>query len=337
MRLAALALGVVIATRAAVPNPGTVFSTMLNGSGQDFALAVASDAEGNTYVAGLTYSPDFAVSPGAAQTKFGQTCDAWVAKIGPNGNRIWSTYLGGILDDWATVYNNGATDDYDAFVAKISADGSTLLYSTFLGSDVDDGGNGIALDPAGNAYVAISGTTTRFPGAGAFPPAQFGILVTKLNPRGELLWTAFHPKGSASGIALDASGAIYVAGSASPMTAPKPANMFGAQRTGYAILFKLSPDGTREIFETGLGGSATASASGVAVNSAGEVFVAGATTSVDFPLMKPLQTSPRARPLWKTTDGGATWTPLDDLPFANPGLAACRRSPGRLNACPTNY
>lgn len=351
LRLTALVFMVVAATWATVPGPGTIFSTMLNGSGQDFALAVASDAAGNTYVAGLTYSPDFSVSLGAAQTRFGQTCDAWVAKLGPDGNRIWSTYLGGILDDWATgvavdgsgnvwitgytrspdfprvkaiqtVYNNGATDDYDAFVAKISADGSTLLYSTFLGSDADDGGNGIALDQAGNAYVAISGNTKGFPGAGAFAPGQFGILVTKLDPQGALVWTSFHPTGSASAIALDASGAIYVAGSASPVVAPKPANMFGAQGSGYAIVFKLSPDGSQKIFETGLGGSAGASASGVAVNLAGEVFVAGTTTSVDFPLMKPPQTSPGARPLWKSTDGGATWAPLDDLPFAIPQAMA---------------
>ncbi|HWB85389.1 MAG TPA: SBBP repeat-containing protein [Bryobacteraceae bacterium] len=350
-RLAALALVAAVSAWAAVPGPGTIFSTILNGSGQDFALAAASDAAGNTYVAGLTYSPDFAVSPGAAQTKFGQTCDVWVAKLAPDGRRIWSTYLGGILDDWATsvavdgvgnvwvtgytrspdfpivkpvqpIYNNAATDDYDAFVAKISADGSTLLYSTYLGSDLDDGGNGIALDRAGNAYVAITGTTTRFPAAAAFAPGQAGILITKLDPDGALLWTSFHAGGSAAGITLDAAGAIYVTGSASPNDATKPARMFGPQGTGYAILFKLSPDGSRKIFETGLGGSAAATASGIAVSPAGEVFVAGTTTSVDFPLMKPLQTSPGARPLWKSTDGGATWTPFDDLPFAIPQAMA---------------
>jgi Beta-propeller repeat len=141
---------------------GTIFSTILTGSGQDIALTVTSDAQGNVYVAGLTYSPDFPVTAGAFQATFGGTCDAFVAKLGPNGQVIWSTLLGGILDDWATgvavdgagnvwvtgytrsanfplvdpiqgVLDNGLSDDYDAFVAKIDSTGTKLLYSTFLG------------------------------------------------------------------------------------------------------------------------------------------------------------------------------------------------------------
>ena len=75
------------------------------GAGQDqfdTPLSIATDAQGNVYVVGLTYSPDFPVTAGAVQTKFGGTCDAFVAKAGPDGKLIWSTYLGGILDDWAT-------------------------------------------------------------------------------------------------------------------------------------------------------------------------------------------------------------------------------------------
>ena len=135
---------------------GPIFSAILGGSGQDFATSVASDAQGNVYVVGLTYSPDFPVTTGAVQTKFGGTCDAFVAKLGPDGKPIWSTYLGGILDDWATgvaldsagnvlvtgytrspnfplvnpiqaTYNNGASDDYDAFVAKLDPNGTKQI------------------------------------------------------------------------------------------------------------------------------------------------------------------------------------------------------------------
>src|SRR5579872_3761715 len=80
----------VSAVRAAEP----VFSAVLGGTGQDYATAVTSDAQGNTYVVGLTYSSDFPVTAGAFQPKFGGTSDAFIAKLGPDGHLIWSTYLG---------------------------------------------------------------------------------------------------------------------------------------------------------------------------------------------------------------------------------------------------
>src|SRR5581483_1428688 len=103
---------------------GTVFSTLLSGAGQEYATTVFSDAQGNTYVAGLTYSDDFHVTAGAYQTAFGGTCDAFITKLGPDGVVIWSTYLGGILDDWAT---------------------------------------GLAIDAAGNVWVAGQTRSPNFP------------------------------------------------------------------------------------------------------------------------------------------------------------------------------
>ena len=263
---------------------GPIFSTILAGSGQEYATSVASDMQGDVYVAGLTYSPDFPVTTGAYQTKFGGTCDAFIAKLGPGGKVIWATYLGGILDDWATgvaldsagnvlvtgwtrsanfplanplqgTLDNGASDDFDAFVAKFTPDGSKLLYSTFLGGAADDGAAGIAVDSAGNAYVAVSSNSaTGYPGT-QNAPNQFGIFVTKLNPLGALIYSYFHPNGSAGGIALDAAGAVYVAGSLS-LTNPSSATAtFGPPGSGYAIAFKISPDGSKKSYETALGGS----------------------------------------------------------------------------------
>ena len=332
-----------------VHGAGLVFAAQLGGSGQDFATAVTSDAQGNVYVAGLTYSPDFPVTPGAVQTKFGGTCDAFVAKLGPDGKRIWSTYLGGILDDWATgvaldsagnvlvtgwtrsanfplvnalqnTLNNGATDDYDAFVAKLDPNGTKLLYSTFLGGAADDGAAGIAVDSAGNAYVAVStNSAAGFPGT-QNAPDLWGIVVSKLNPLGALVYSFFHPYGTAGGIALDAGGSIYVAGTSSSYNPSTAGQTFGPPGSAQAMVCKISADGTKKIYETALGGSVQADATAIAVDSAGEVFVAGSTSSVDFPLVKPLQSSPGARPLWKSNDSGATWAPMDDLPFAIPQM-----------------
>ena len=326
---------------------GPVFAAILGGSGQDFATSVASDAQGNVYVAGLTYSPDFRVTTGAVQTKFGGTCDAFVAKLGPDGKLIWSTYLGGILDDWATgvaldsagnvlvagytrsgnfpllnpvksTLNGANADDYDAFVAKLDPNGTKLLYSTFLGGPADDGAAGIALDAAGNAYVAVNvGSATGYPGT-QNAPNSFGIFVSKLNPQGALVYSFFRPYGIAGGIALDSAGSAYVTGSSSSVYPSAATQAFGPPGSAYAFVFKISPDGTRKIYETALGGSVRAAGTAIAVNSAGEVYVAGTTSSVDFPLVHPFQSTPGARPLWKSRDGGATWAPLDDLPFALP-------------------
>jgi uncharacterized protein (TIGR03437 family) len=328
---------------------GPIFSTILAGSGQEYATSVASDAQGNVYVVGLTYSSDFPVTTGAFQTKFGGTCDAFIAKVGPGGNVIWSTYLGGILDDWATgvaldssgnvlvtgwtrsanfplvnpiqsVLDNGASDDFDAFVAKFTPDGSKLLYSTFLGGAADDGAVGIAVDPLGNTYVAVSSNSVAgFPGI-QNAPDQGGIVVAKVAPQGTLAYSYFHPNGIPGGIALDATGAIYVTGSNSPLNPSTATQTFGPLGSGYAIAFKISPDGSKKIYETALGGSVQAGGAAIAVDTAGEAYVAGSTSSVDFPLVKPLQSSLGARPLWKSSDGGTTWMPVDNLPFALPQM-----------------
>jgi uncharacterized protein (TIGR03437 family) len=324
---------------------GTVFSTLLHGSGQDFATAVASDAQGNVYVAGLTYSADFPVTAGAFQTTFGGTCDAFIAKVGPDGKLVWSTYLGGILDDWATgvaldgagnvlvagytrsanfplvnpiqsTLDNGVSDDYDAFVAKFDPNGARLLYSTYLGGQDIDGAAGIAVDSAGNAYVAVnSNSSAGYPGT-QNAPNQFGIFITKLAPQGALVYSYLHPFGTAGGIALDAANSVYIAGSSSSTNPSSATQTFGSLGAAYAMVFKISPDGSKKLFESAIGGSVQSSASAIAVDGAGEAYIAGSTTSADFPLAGPLQTSPGARPLWKSADSGATWTPLDNLPFA---------------------
>jgi uncharacterized protein (TIGR03437 family) len=329
---------------------GPLFSSILGGSGQDYATAVTSDARGNIYVAGLTYSPDFPVTAGAAQTKFGGTSDAFVAKVSPDGKLIWSTYLGGILDDWATgvaldsagnvlvaghtrsanfpllnavqgTLNNGATQSsFDGFVAKLDPNGTKLLYSTFLGGGRDDGAEAIAVDSAGNAYVAVTvQSAAGFPGA-QNAPDQGGIVVGKLNPQGVLTYSFFHPFGVAAAIAIDAAGSAYVAGTAYSANPSGATQSFGAPGTAQAMVFKVSADGSKKIYETTLGGSVQAGANAIAVDGAGQVYLAGNTSSVDFPLVRPLQSTSGMRPLWKSADSGTTWTPLDDLPFALPQM-----------------
>ena len=312
---------------------GTVFSTILSGIGQEYPNAVTSDAQGNTYVAGVTYSNDFPVTAGAYQTTFGGTCDAFVTKLGPDGKVIWSTFLGGVLSDSATgialdgsgnVWVTGWTvspgfpvvnpipgtgiNGYAAFVSKFDPTGSKLLFSSFLSGQ---SGAGIAVDSTGNAYVAVNAS------GGAN-----GIAVEKLSAHGTLTYSYFYTNGVASAIALDSTGAVYVAGS-SPGASFSPAlQTFGTPPSQLAIAFKLSPDGSTKLYDKTFGGSTMAYANAIAVDSAGEAWVAGTTASADFPLVHPLQTTLGARPLFQSADGGVTWTPLDNLPFALPRMLA---------------
>ncbi len=359
-------LGVALWAIATANSAGTTFSSIFGGLGQDYASAVTSDAQGNVYVAGLTYSSGFPVTAAAAQTTFGGTCDAFVAKFGPDGTMLWSTFLGGILDDWATgiavdsagnvlvtgwtrsanfplvnsiqgTLDNGASDDYDAFVAKLDPTGSKLLYSTFLGGAADDGAAGIAVDASGNAYVA--GTTNSAAGLPGAPNGTnlFGIFVSKLNPQGALVYTFIHPYGSAGGIALDAAASAYVTGSVASINPSTATQTFGPPGNQDAIVFKISSDGSKKIYETALGGSVSQTGAAVAVDGAGSAYIAGSTSSVDFPLVNPLQSSPGARPIWKSADAGATWAPLDALPFALPQMLVVDPSaPNTLYAATTD-
>ena len=118
------------------------------------------------------------------------------------------------------------------------------------------------------------------------------------------------------GIAVDPAGSAYVTGTVSSFYPISPTQTFGPPGSAQAVVFKLSPDGSRIIYETTLGGSVWADGLAVAVDRTGAAYVAGHTSSVDFPLVRPLQSTLGARPLWKSTDSGATWAPLEDLPFA---------------------
>ena len=181
-----------------------VYSTYLGGSGDDFGSGIAVDTAGNAYVTGLTNSPGTNF-PGTAGSLIQSTYaggaiagarDAFVSKLNAAGTAIvYSTYLGGSGDDVGTgiavdqsgqVYVTGNTDtpgsgfpgtasspiqsaqggQADAFVAKINARGTALMFSTYLGGSGDDGSGGIAVDRVGNAYVTGSTNTpdSGFPG-----------------------------------------------------------------------------------------------------------------------------------------------------------------------------
>jgi hypothetical protein len=169
-------------TRLNASGNALVYSTYLGGTGDDHGYGLAVDAAGSAYVTGVTKSNNFPTTPGAFQTAFGGGFyDIFVTRLNASGNAlVYSTYLGGTgndvvegiaLDAAGNAYVAGYTDSNpfpttagafqtayqgganDAFVTKLNAAGSALVYSTYLGGGGSDDGDGIAADAAGSAYV----------------------------------------------------------------------------------------------------------------------------------------------------------------------------------------
>lgn len=306
-----------------------IYSTYLGGSGEDGNIqeddvgGIAVDSEGNVYVTGTTSSDDFPITANALQSVSDGSLDAFVAKLNATGSAlVYSTYLGGSRPDlaWDIAVNvtgeayvtgiTGSTDfptanpiqpsiggSFDAFVAKLNATGSALVYSTYLGGDDFDHAFSIAVDATGNAYVTGATSSTDFPTANALQPilsSRDDAFVAKLNTAGSILVYSTYLGGSsgdvARGIAVDATGNAYVTGTTSSTDFPT-ANALQPALSGIADGFvtKLNPSGSILVYSTYLGGSGSDVARGIAVDIAANAFIAGFTRSADFPHVFPLQ------------------------------------------------
>ncbi len=303
-------------------DPVFSYSTYLGGSSMDSVTSIAVDGAGNAYLGGWTTSTDLpTVNPARAANSGG--VDAFVAKLGPGGNTlIYCTYLGGRGDDRAfgiavdaagNAYITGWTGSgasfptvapaqatlaggKDAFVAKLNPAGNALIYSTYLGGAATDSGNAIAVDSAGNAYVAGGTYSLNFPTSNAYQTSNRGqqnAFVAKLNPSGSLLYSTYlggNGNDSAAGIAIDSAGSAYITGGTTstnfPAVAPLQAASGGQQD---AFIAKLNPSGNGLIYSTYLGGSGGMAGSmeagtAIAVNASGAAYVAGTTSSTNFPV-----------------------------------------------------
>src|SRR2546425_238817 len=224
-----------------------VYSTYLGGSDFDEGKGIAVDAAGSAYVTGRTFSTNFPTTPGAFQTTLNFT-DAFVTKLNPAGSAlVYSTYLGGSRSDEGhaiaveaagSAYVTGLTASFnfpttpgafrttsgggggDAFVTKLNADGSALVYSTYLGGNSIDFGNGIAVDTAGNAYVTGDTLSRNFPTTPDATQPDFGgdrdAFVTKFDPSGSALVYSTYLGGrgpdEGSVVAADTAGSAHGTG-----------------------------------------------------------------------------------------------------------------------------
>ena len=301
------------------------YSTYLGGSGADYGYGIAVDGSGNAYVVGDTTSLNFPTT--GFQTGFHGVQDAFVAKVSTDGSHlVYSTYLGGsntdhgaaiAVDSGGAAYVTGSTYSVDfptmnpfqphiaggedAFIARLNASGTALLFSTYLGGSngtvsYPETGQGIALDGQGNAYVVGVTSSVDFPLRNAEQPALNGWLdafVTKVNSSGALLYSTYLGGSGVdvgNAIAVDSSGSAYVTGytysTDLPVVAPLQSTIGGDCD---AFLAKLSPAGNSLAYLSYLGGNGSDNGAAVALDPAGAVYLAGWTLSTNFPLENPYQ------------------------------------------------
>jgi hypothetical protein len=241
--------------------------TILAGSSQDRAAAMALGSDNSVYMTGWTYSPDFPTTPGSMQPMTSVSGQAFAVKLSPAG---------------------------------------AVVYATYMGGSAGTAGKGIAVDSSGDAFItgSLSGVLPTTPGAitGATSTNYPTAYVIELNPAGSKSLIAISGFGG-NAIAVDPQGFIYAAGSfvgpnnnfnAAPTTPGAfqtltfnntcdSAGMFASFPCTFQHIAKIDPTGTQLIFATYVTGVAGATPTSIAVDSFGNVIVAGSTNSPDYP------------------------------------------------------
>jgi hypothetical protein len=330
-------------TRPLILDPAIlVYCGYIGGSGQDSGNGIAVDGAGNAYVTGYTYSTE-ATFPvvGGPDLTFNGDYDAFVAKVRADGTGlVYAGYIGGAdgdigwgiaVDGTGNAYVTGNTDSTeatfpvvggpdltfnggdDAFVVKVRADGTGLLYAGYIGGLMWDLGYGIAVDGAGNAYVTgdTQSTEATFPvtvgpdltwngGMCGFPP-PYGdyypcadAFVAKVRADGTSLVYAGYIGGSDTdsghSIAVDGAGNAYITGDTESTEDTFP--VVGGPDLTFngdydAFVAKVRADGTGLVYAGYIGGSGRDLGRSIAVDGAGNAYVTGDTDSTEatFPVV----------------------------------------------------
>ncbi|HEV8434251.1 MAG TPA: SBBP repeat-containing protein [Thermoanaerobaculia bacterium] len=305
-----------------------VYATYLGGASDDVAYGIAVNGAGEAFVTGQATSTDFPTTAGALQSVGGAGWPAgFVTRLNSTGNALVysatigrsyenvTTFTGIALDAESNAHVTGETTgaypttagaipgatffshDYRAVFSVLNASGTSLLYSTCLAGSGGSYASGIAVDPSGSTY--LTGTSSRdfptTPGSFQTPlTGDPGSWVAKFSATNTLVYSTFlgDPGDQTYAVAADSSGNAYVTGVAGwghlPVTA-------GAVQTspkggGDAFVTKLNATGTALLYSTYLGGSQSDTALGISVDSAGNAYVCGSTSSPDFPTANPIQT-----------------------------------------------
>jgi hypothetical protein len=308
-----------------------LYSTYLGGGGFDSGLAIAVDSSGDAYVTGSA-EWGFPTTPGAFMTNCPGSCtqSPFVTKILSDGKLGYSTYMGGdggvgwaiAVDSSGAAYITGVagvlplvnpfqSTPAGAFLQKLSPDGGSLTYSTYLGGG-SEVGRGIAVDSSGSAYVVGNTSSPNFPVKNAIQQSPLGLpatpnaFVTKFTSAGdELAYSTFLGGSSnfsqgdfATGIAVDSMGNAHVTGTSDSCDFPLMLNALSTDCASPNIgakmfVLTLNPTGSQLLFSTFL---RSAGPGGIAVDAVGNSYVAGSTLATDYPLLNAIETTAPQQP-----------------------------------------
>ena len=313
---------------------GDVFVSKVNPSGSDLVYStfigvgsgysIAINDNGNAYVTGLAGWP-FPTTPGAYNV-LSNGPEVFITELSPAGdNLVFSTFIGVghgnsiAIDASGNSYvtGNATSADYpttvgaiqsayngpswmgsDAFVSKLNPDGTALIYSTYLGGTGYDQANGIAVDPAGNAFVAGWTQSSDFPTtAGSYRPTAVGsagyadVFVSKINPTGTALVYSTYLGGTsedeANSLALDAYGNAHVAGTTwsvdFPMTGGVIKNWVPLGGYSHVFITKVNATGSDLLYSTYVTSTGADKCQALALDPAGNAYITGNTSWSDFP------------------------------------------------------
>ncbi|NOG55482.1 MAG: hypothetical protein HND57_14370 [Planctomycetes bacterium] len=291
------------------PTGQLLWMTYLGGSGGDIGYGIAVDSADNALVTGHTLSTDFDGRNNSSYGGYGG--DAYALRVSLNGQIEWMTYLGGSAqegtgdigygitvdsDDNALLTGVTSSTDFegrinsmhgsgyyaDAFALKVSPSGQ-LQWMTYLGgSNGTEYGYGIAVDSADNALVTGYTQSTDFEGRNNSYHGIMDAFTLNVSPAGQVQWMTYLGGSTwdlGYGIAVDSADNVLVTGKTDSADFEGRNNSSHGRDDAFAL--KASPLGQVQ-WMTYLGGSEGDSGSGIAVDSAGNVLVAGDTGSADF-------------------------------------------------------
>jgi len=298
-----------------------IYSTFISGSEDDRIFSMSVDKAGDVYITGFTQSADYPVRWGAYSTTFSSVGVVVVTKLNSYGNMlVYSTFIGGSSGNCAysidTDVNGNAfitgqtnSNDYpitpgafqttcggnsDAFITKLNASGSALIYSTFIGGSGSDWSNTIKVDTYGNAFLAGMTSSNNYPVTqGSFQTTKGNgtdAFITKLNSVGNgLIYSTFIGGDGfdrCNSIVIDTSGSAYITGQTNSNNYPTTQ---GAYKTTYnggdydTFISKLNSTGSALVYSTFIGGSSAEDGNSITIDADGNAYITGQTNSNNYP------------------------------------------------------